>query len=214
LGVGGACIDQGPLFDDVAFDDVAFDGGAEPAPGLGVGGGAGVGGAAGGAASTPLGSEGMPGDAGLIGAERPPLSGGPIDAPPGCDARDGGSAAGCEGPSDEKPPAPEDPCDVCLADVCPADVERCDDTDGCKAIVACARRSDCELDACYCGTFNELLCSTTGQANGPCRDVMLAAPGAHPPSFADPNAGPASVAARAVGACRLASDECRAVCDD
>jgi hypothetical protein len=42
---------------------------------------------------------------------------------------------------------------------------------------------------------------------------MLAAPGAHAPSFVDPNAGPASVAARAVGACRRASDECRAVCD-
>ena len=136
---------------------------------------------------------------------------GPTDAPPACDARDGGAPSGCEAPPIDEPP-PEDACDDCLADICPADVERCDDTDGCGAIVACARTSGCELDACYCGTFNEFLCSTTGQANGPCRDVMLAAPGAHPPSFVDPNAGPASVAARAVGACRLASDECRAVC--
>jgi hypothetical protein len=209
LGVGGACIDQGQL-----FDEIGFDGGAEPAPGLGGGGSAGAEGAAGAAPSTPVGGEGLPGDAGLIATERPPLPGGPIDAPPECDGRDGGSPSGCEDPSVEKPPSPKDACDDCLADVCPADIERCDDTEGCQAIVACARRSDCELDACYCGTFNQLLCSTTGQANGPCREVMLAAPGAHPPSFADPNAGPASVAARAVGACRLESDECRAVCGD
>jgi hypothetical protein len=210
LWVSGACIDQGPLF---SSDDVGLDGGAEPAPGLGGGGSAGVAGAAG-APTAPPQSEGQPGDAGLSTTERPPLPVGPVDAPPGCDARDGGSPSGCESPPVEEPPLPEDACDDCLADICPADVERCDGTDGCGAIVACARRTGCELDACYCGTFNELLCSTTGQANGPCRDVMLAAPGAHPPSFVDPNAGPASVAARAVGACRLASDECRAVCGD
>jgi hypothetical protein len=208
LGVSGACIDEGPLF---SSEDVSLDAGAEPAPGLGGGGSAGAAGT-GAAPSVPPGGEGPPLDAGLSPTEGPPLPGGPIDAPPGCDARDGGSGAGCEAPPEEEPVPPEDECNDCLSASCAADVERCDDTDGCDAIVACARRSGCELDACYCGTFNELLCSTTGQANGPCRDVMLAAPGAHPPNFVDPSAGPASVAARAVGACRLASDECRAVC--
>jgi hypothetical protein len=201
-----ACIDPGPLF---PTDEVSVDAGVRPAPALGQAGSPGSSGAAGAppvSPALPSKGEGPPLDAGLIPSDGPPLPTGPIDVPPGCDA---GSAAGCADEPDEPPP--EDECNDCLAYVCPADIERCDETYGCAAIVACARSSGCELDACYCGTFNQLLCST-GQANGPCRDVMLAAPGSHPPSIADPNAGPASVAARSVGACRLASEECREVC--
>jgi hypothetical protein len=204
LGVG-ACIDPGPLF---RTDPVEVDAGVLPAPGLGQAGSSASMGGAGAAPAPPPQSERPPLDAGLSPTEGPPLPGGPIDGPPGCD---GGAATDCASPPDESVP-PEDACNDCLAGVCPADIERCGATSGCDAIVACARRSGCELDECYCGTFNQLLCTTTGQANGPCRDVMLAAPGAHPPNLVDPNAGPASVAARSVGACRLASEACREVC--
>jgi hypothetical protein len=212
LAASEACIEQGPLFSD---DDISVDAGAGLPPALG---GSGNGGALGEPPFAPPSiDERPPYDAGLLPTEGPSLPNGPISAP-GCEASDGGSAANCENPPEVEPPDVEPPdvpdaCDVCLADVCPADVERCDDIEGCDAIVACARSSGCLLDACYCGTVNDLLCTTTAQANGPCRDVMLAAPGAHPPNLVDPTAGPAAAAARALGQCRLDSDDCRAVCD-
>ncbi|HTV24541.1 MAG TPA: hypothetical protein VMG12_37880 [Polyangiaceae bacterium] len=151
----------------------------------------------------PLGTD-PPGD-------DPPGEGPPGEGPPGEDPPG-------EDPPDEEPPdddpSPNEACDDCLANVCPQIIERCDDTAGCDAIVACARASGCDQDACYCGEVNAFLCTTTGQANGPCRDIMLAAPGAHAPNLVEPNAGPASVAASDVGTCRVQSDECRAVCEN
>jgi len=207
LGTLGACIEQGPLF----TDDVGIDAGTAP-PLLGAGGSGG----GGEPASVPPGSsEEVPRDAGLLPPnEGSPTPGGPA-APPACESIDSGASAGCEQtPPGEDSPGEVSPCDDCLAGVCPAVLERCDDTPGCGAIVACARSNGCEQDECYCGTVNLLLCTTTGQANGPCRDVMLAAPGGHAPTFVDQNAGPASLAASGVGECRVTSDECRTVCGD
>lgn len=103
-------------------------------------------------------------------------------------------------------------CSECLSRECPEAIQTCRTTPGCEAISACAQGTDCMDDACYCGTFNLVLCATTGQGNGPCRDVTLAAPDAHEPTPAVPNAGPAAEAARAVGNCRRASASCRVVC--
>lgn len=103
-------------------------------------------------------------------------------------------------------------CNNCLSNECPDAIESCNTTPGCEAISVCARSTGCLGDACYCGAVNPLLCATTGQGDGPCRDVILAAPEAHEPTPVDPTSGPASEAARLVGNCRLASVGCRDVC--
>jgi hypothetical protein len=109
-------------------------------------------------------------------------------------------------------PVASEACSACLSSECPEAIQTCRATPGCEAISACAQGTDCVDDACYCGTINLFLCATTGQGNGPCRDVALAAPDAHEPTPAVPNAGPAAEAARLVGNCRRASAGCRDVC--
>jgi hypothetical protein len=86
----------------------------------------------------------------------------------------------------------------------------CTSTLGCLEILACARNSGCNGFDCYCGTADPLECATTNLANGPCLAVMLAAPGSHPPSLIDPNAGPASEAALEVAGC--SGQNCAAPC--
>jgi hypothetical protein len=94
-----------------------------------------------------------------------------------------------------------DACGACLCDACEPVMTVCIGTPGCLEILACARNSDCFGFACYCGTVDLIQCATTDLANGPCLAMMLAAPGSHPPSLVDPNAGPASEAALDVANC-------------
>lgn len=215
VGALAACIEPEPLF----TDDVAIDGGA-PSPAQDGAGGRPASMPPDESAGSPGDGEALPGDSDLPAGNGGATPAGPGPAPE-CDGADGGD--GCapapagEDPAGEDPagagPSPaDDACDDCLAGVCPAVLARCDETSGCDEIVRCARSNGCEQTECYCGTINLILCSATGQANGPCRDVMLTAPGGHPPSLSDPSVGPAAAAASEVGTCRAGSDECRSVC--
>lgn len=155
-----------------------------------------------------------------------PESNGPDEAPPfGTELMGVAGAATVNGSGNPLPPnggqpsdagtppvAGDGACSNCLSNECPDAIEACNATPGCAAISACARSTGCLEDACYCGTVNTLLCGTTGQGDGPCRDVILAAPESHEPTPAAPNGGPASEAAQIVGRCRRASVGCRDLC--
>jgi hypothetical protein len=118
--------------------------------------------------------------------------------------------AGTSPPDDE--PLASDACGICLSIACPEAIQTCRATPGCEAISACAQRTGCVDDECYCGTVDRVVCVTTGQGNGPCLEVTLAAPGAHEPTPVAPNAGVAAEAARSVGSCRRETASCRDVC--
>jgi hypothetical protein len=115
----------------------------------------------------------------------------------------GGAATGSSGAAGEAGDAcgTGDPCGACLCTECEAVLGACTSTPGCLEILACARNSGCTGFSCYCGTVDLFACATTAFADGPCRAVMLAAPGAHPPNLADANAGPASEAALDLATC-------------
>jgi hypothetical protein len=104
-----------------------------------------------------------------------------------------------------------DACTSCLCNHCPTDVETCESTPGCQAIANCVATSRCEGVACYCGTVGTLSCAA-GTASGPCRDVILGAPGGHEPTLAEQSAGPAADAAIAVVTCGAKSGVCTASC--
>jgi hypothetical protein len=140
----------------------------------------------------------MAGAAAMVGSENPLL-------PNADQSFDAGTPVAGDAPTDEG-------CNYCLANECPDAIESCHATPGCEAISACARSTGCLEDACYCGTVNTLLCATTGQGDGPCRDVILAAPASHEPTPVAPNGGPAADAAQLLGNCRRASVGCREVC--
>lgn len=105
-----------------------------------------------------------------------------------------------------------DACAQCTCMKCADQLRKCDTTPGCPDIAACVRTSGCTGAQCYCGTSNLLACAG-GTANGPCKDVMLAAPGGKAPTTADPSAGPASDALLAVNACMQDSNACGASCN-
>jgi hypothetical protein len=152
----------------------------------------------------------------------------PEPSPPPLDSM-GGSAGAAE-PDDVLPPdacaAPLDAgtessacaalaneaCLACLSSECPDVIQTCRDTPGCDAISACAQSTGCLDDECYCGTVTPLVCGTTGEGNGPCRHVVLAAPESREPSALNPTAGPAAEAARPVGTCRRESVNCADLC--
>jgi hypothetical protein len=189
-----ACIEQGPLFANYFMDGPEYAG------------------AAGGKGSDvpafrgpeppdpapPIESEPVP-TAGTAGAGEPPEADdcASLDAdtlPPECAVR------------------ANEACLTCLSSECAEVIAACRATSGCAAISACAQSTGCIDDECYCGSVNPLRCAATGEGDGACRDVMLAAPGSREPSPITPNAGPASEAARPVGVCRRASVACRALC--
>jgi hypothetical protein len=131
------------------------------------------------------------GGSGVGGAAEPPNAGAG-GAPPG--------AAGAQNPGQALCNA-GDACADCLCDECEQPLAACSDTPGCLEIIACSRNSGCFGFECYCGSVDPVICATTDLADGPCIGIMLAAPGAHPPSVMEPNAGPASAAALAVANC-------------
>jgi hypothetical protein len=101
-----------------------------------------------------------------------------------------------------------DACEQCLCTDCTEELETCNNTAGCPEIAACVKESGCTGLDCYCGTFDALSCAG-GQADGPCKSVILAAPGGHMPT---PSAGPASDAAVAISACIQPQQPCEAAC--
>jgi hypothetical protein len=101
-------------------------------------------------------------------------------------------------------------CGTCLCSGCQQDLQTCQNTPGCEAIAQCVIDSGCTSIDCYCGTQTLVAC-LTGQSDGPCKDVILSAPGAHEPSAQDLSAGPAADAALAVGSCAT-SGACAATC--
>jgi hypothetical protein len=105
-----------------------------------------------------------------------------------------------------------DACTACLCRQCPTQVKTCESTSGCQAIAECVATSKCTGLDCYCGTADTLSCAA-GTANGPCRDVILSAPGGRKPTVTNQSAGPAADAATAVGNCGSKADTgCTASC--
>jgi hypothetical protein len=104
-----------------------------------------------------------------------------------------------------------DACAGCICDRCSDTLQTCVETDGCPEILACVRESGCTGRDCFCGDAGLIEC-LEGAGNGPCRDVILAAPGGHAPTAQDPSAGPASQAAQDVGNCAEDDDQCSELC--
>jgi hypothetical protein len=104
-----------------------------------------------------------------------------------------------------------DACAACICERCGSELQTCVETDGCPEILVCVRESACSGRSCFCGDASLTEC-LRGEANGPCRDVILAAPGGRTPSAQDPSAGPASDAALRVGECADDDDECSELC--
>lgn len=102
-------------------------------------------------------------------------------------------------------------CEHCLCTDCSEPVQNCATTSGCPEIAACIRESQCAGVACYCGTFDALACAA-GQSDGPCKAVILGAPGGREPTLISPSAGPASDAAVAIAACMEPGGSCAAAC--
>jgi hypothetical protein len=102
-------------------------------------------------------------------------------------------------------------CDRCLCSDCTEQIEQCAATPGCAEIVACTRQSGCLGIDCYCGDFGAAAC-VQGQANGPCKSVILDARGGHAPTLVSPSGGPASDAAVAISTCSQVGHPCGADC--
>jgi hypothetical protein len=102
-------------------------------------------------------------------------------------------------------------CGRCLCTDCTQKLQTCQDTPGCQDIAQCVLSSGCNSVACYCGSFQLADC-LTGQSDGPCKDVILNAPGGHEPSAQDISAGPAATAALDVGLCALSGGACATQC--
>jgi hypothetical protein len=131
------------------------------------------------------------GTSGAGGAPKPPTAGAGGAAP--------GPAAGAN--PEQALCNAGDACGDCLCDECEEPLADCAGTPGCLEIIACSRNFGCFGFECYCGSVDPIICATTDLADGPCVGIMLAAPGGHPPSVSEQNAGPASQAALAVANC-------------
>ncbi|HTV17386.1 MAG TPA: hypothetical protein VMG12_01905 [Polyangiaceae bacterium] len=105
-----------------------------------------------------------------------------------------------------------DACGACVCEECSSELDTCANTPGCPEILACVRENDCSGTDCFCGDTLLARCFA-GNGNGPCKDVVLAAPGGREPTLNDPSGGPASDAALAVGECADDDDTCSDVCD-
>jgi hypothetical protein len=102
-------------------------------------------------------------------------------------------------------------CERCLCTDCLEPLQACAETSGCPEIVQCIQASQCTGVDCYCGTFDAFACAA-GQSDGPCKSVILAAPGSREPSLIDQSAGPASDAAVAISDCTQPGASCGASC--
>ena len=134
-----------------------------------------------------------------------------------------GVAAAADAGDGEKPAAALDPvaadpcgtlgadaCGTCVCSECSAELDACLGVPGCAEILVCVRESGCSGRDCYCGGAGLTEC-IRGEADGPCKDVLLAAPGGRAPSLEDPSGGPASDAALEVADCAgdgVCSDAC------
>lgn len=105
-----------------------------------------------------------------------------------------------------------DACADCVCERCSSELGRCAETPGCAEILACVREAACSGRECFCGDAGLTEC-LRGESNGPCKEVVLAAPESREPSLDDPSAGPASDAALAVGDCADSDDECGELCE-
>lgn len=105
-----------------------------------------------------------------------------------------------------------DACGVCVCSECGAELDTCANTPGCPEILACVRENGCSGTDCFCGDAALTRCFNGG-GDGPCKDVVLAAPGGREPTLSDPSGGPASDAALEVGECADDDDRCADVCD-
>lgn len=108
--------------------------------------------------------------------------------------------------------AAEDACGGCLCENCATELQACDRTPGCDEIAACVQAAGCQGIDCYCGTDNPALCAAGG-GNGPCKDVILGAPGGKAPTLTQPSAGPASDAVTNVATCMQNQSTCGALCN-
>ena len=89
--------------------------------------------------------------------------------------------------------------------------ERCEQTAGCAEIAACGLETGCIGAACLCGPVDPLRC-LSGDASGPCLDVIVGAPLGRMPTLDNPSAGPASDAAVALSACAEPPGSCADEC--
>jgi hypothetical protein len=105
-----------------------------------------------------------------------------------------------------------DACASCVCGECSSELAACADTPGCAEILACVRENDCSGSDCYCGDTRLTEC-VRGEGNGPCKDVVLAAPGGREPTLANPSGGPASDAALDVADCADGDNRCSDVCN-
>jgi hypothetical protein len=104
-----------------------------------------------------------------------------------------------------------DACGACVCSACATELEACLGVPGCAEILICVRESGCAGRACYCGEASLAEC-IRGEADGPCKDIVLAAPGGKAPSLEDGSGGPASDAALGVSDCAEEEDVCGAEC--
>lgn len=104
-----------------------------------------------------------------------------------------------------------DACGACVCTECRSELDTCLGVQGCAAILACVRESGCSGRECYCGDASLTEC-VRGEANGPCQEAVLAAPGGKAPSITDPSGGPASDAALDVSDCADEDNTCQDVC--
>jgi hypothetical protein len=102
-------------------------------------------------------------------------------------------------------------CLSCVCVKCAAALDTCATTPGCREIMECVATSGCIGAECYCGDAGSATC-LAGRGNGPCKDVVLAAPGGREPDTRNRSAGPASDAANAVGSCASDEDTCGSLC--
>lgn len=107
--------------------------------------------------------------------------------------------------------ASEGGCEHCVCESCPEALADCAATPGCPEIMACALQTGCTATDCFCGDASLTGC-LDGEANGPCRDVIVAAPGGRAPTLTQPSAGPAAEAARAVAECAENAADCSSLC--
>jgi len=105
-----------------------------------------------------------------------------------------------------------DACGACVCEECGSELDACANTPGCPEILACVRENGCSGTDCFCGDASLPRCFA-GDSDGPCKAVVLAAPGGKEPTINDPSGGPASDAALAVGECAEDDDRCSDVCD-
>lgn len=186
-----------------------------------TGGGAGSVGAAGGSAipgsSSPLGGQGATGN--VDGGGDVPTNGGSSGAATSAPTTGGhGSSLNACGSAEQSRGFEQDclacaanSCEMCLCSDCTEQLEQCADTPGCPEILQCTRQSGCFGVACYCGDFDAVAC-VGGQSNGPCKDLILSAPGSRVPSVINPSAGPASDAAVAISTCAGMGQPCAEAC--